>query len=255
MYYCRSPSNDQIDIVFLKMNNIKELREEAYKGNKKLSETKLSANYFGNLSCIDRNMGLVAIKPTGEFCESIGPDEYPVLDIHGNIVDAPLRPSVDTCTHIYLYQCFPNINSVAHSHSTYATAWAQTGLAVPCFGTTHADYARGQIPCTKFLSNTELNRYEHHIGASIKNAFSCPEKYKEIPMVLVAGHGPFAWGSSITTTIINLLIVEKICNLAFLARAISPELSPLKEEYIGLHYSRNQDRSQLFNSHGKTQKN
>src|ERR1700758_4192784 len=175
---------------------LKTLREEVLEANLELVRRGLVVYTFGNASGIDRNEGLVAIKPSGVPYEELKPEHMVVCDLEGTIVDTKLRPSSDLPTHLELYRQFPNIGGVAHTHSEFATSWAQAETAIPCFGTTHADYFHGAVPVTERLTNAEIAAdYELETGKAICRIFHKLDP-GAVPAVLVAGHAPFTWGDT-----------------------------------------------------------
>lgn len=171
-----------------------ELKREAYEANMELQRRNLIIYTWGNVSQIDRAKGVMAIKPSGVPYEELLPEHMVIVDMENNIVEGQMRPSSDTKTHTHLYRHFETIGGVTHTHSTYATAWAQAQVSIPCFGTTHADFAYGEIPCTAVMSDEQIERdYEEETGVQITDAFA-GKNPDEVPMVIVAGHAPFTWG-------------------------------------------------------------
>jgi L-ribulose-5-phosphate 4-epimerase len=180
---------------------------------------------WGNVSGIDREQGLVVIKPSGVSYEEMSADDMVVVDFEGNIMDGRLRPSSDTPTHLEIYKAFPHISGIVHTHSTYATAWAQAGRDIPNIGTTHADYFSDAIPCTRDMTKAEIGgAYEKETGAVIVERFASlnPE---HIPGVLVKNHGPFAWGTNPADAVHNAVVLEQVAKMAFLAYSINPQLT------------------------------
>lgn len=170
------------------------LKEHVYEANMELHHRKLVVYTWGNVSQIDRDKGVVAIKPSGVAYEEMKVDDIVVVDLDNNIVEGKMRPSSDTKTHTHLYRHFDSIGGVTHTHSTYATAWAQAQQAIPCFGTTHADYAYGEIPVTAVMSDEQIERdYEEETGVQITDCFKNRSPV-ETPMCIIAGHAPFTWG-------------------------------------------------------------
>ena len=181
---------------------------------------------FGNVSAFDREKGLVAIKPSGVSYDDLTAEMIPVVDIDNKKVDGDLNPSSDTKTHTYLYRHCPSICSVVHTHSTYATSWAQANKALPCFGTTHADYYNNEIPCTQFMADDQIKRdYEEETGKQILDTIP-PMETDQLKMVLVAGHGPFTWGSNTKDAVHNAVVLEQLAKSAFLTLQINPNASP-----------------------------
>ncbi len=216
----------------------KELKKSAWKGNLELWEKGLVIYTFGNLSFIDRERKVFAIKPSGVPYEKLKPEDMVVVDLNNNIVEGKLRFSSDTKTHTVLYRNFPEIRSVVHTHSTYSVAWAQAGLSIPVLGTTHADHTTWDIPCTKFMEDDKISGdYEEETGNLIVECFR-KIPYREVKMVLVAGHGPFTWGNTPEEAVYNSVILEKLAEMAFITLCINKETPRLKETLINKHYER-----------------
>lgn len=174
--------------------NFKELKREVYEANMELVRRDLVIYTWGNVSQIDRNEGIIAIKPSGVSYDTMKPEDMVIVDLENNIVEGKMRPSSDTKTHTHLYRHFSDIGGVTHTHSTYATAWAQAKQSIPCLGTTHADFAHGEIPCTGELTDEQIAKdYEEETGVQITDTY-LDRNPIETPMVIVAGHAPFTWG-------------------------------------------------------------
>ncbi|MGB9763766.1 MAG: L-ribulose-5-phosphate 4-epimerase [Candidatus Saccharicenans sp.] len=215
-----------------------DLKKRVYEANLRLVKYGLVILTFGNVSEIDREKGVLAIKPSGVDYERMTPADMVVLNLEGRVVDGHLRPSSDTPTHIYLYKSFPGIRGIAHAHSDYATAFAQARTEIPCLGTTQADFAPGPIPVTRELSEEEVSSdYELNTGKVIAERFALLDPI-QYPACLVAGHGPFAWGKSGSEAADNLLDLEKIAKMAFITRLINPEARPLKDYLLKKHFER-----------------
>ncbi len=215
-----------------------DLKKRVYEANLRLVEYHLVILTFGNASEIDREKGVVAIKPSGLEYERMTPDDMVVVDLDGRVIEGHWKPSSDTPTHLYLYRTFPEIKGIAHAHSEYATAYAQARTEIPCLGTTHADFAPGPIPVTRPLSEEEVHTdYELNTGRVIAERFSelNPLHY---PACLVAGHGPFAWGSSARAAVENLLILEHLAKMAFTTGLINPSVKELNSYLIKKHFER-----------------
>jgi L-ribulose-5-phosphate 4-epimerase len=215
----------------------KELKQEVFRANLELVKHGLVIFTWGNVSGIDRESGFVVIKPSGVSYEAMRPEDMVVLDMEGNVVESCLKPSSDTATHLVLYKSFPNIGGVVHTHSTYAAAWAQAGLDIPNIGTTHADYFKDAIPCTRQMTKTEINGvYEHETGKVIV------ERFAELnpaytPGVLVNGHGPFAFGANAHDAVHNAAVLEQIAKMAAISLAINPHLQ-MNDLLIKKHFER-----------------
>jgi L-ribulose-5-phosphate 4-epimerase len=217
---------------------LKNLREEVLEANLELVRRGLVVYTFGNASGIDRNEGLLAIKPSGVPYEELTPAQIVISDLKGTIVDGKLRPSSDLPTHLELYKQFPNVAGVAHTHSEFATAWAQAEKPIPCFGTTHADYFHGPVPVTARLRVTEIaGEYEVETGKAICRTFSQLDP-DSIPAVLVAGHAPFCWGPSAAEAAHNAVILEYVARMAYHTLLINAESQPLARELHDKHFLR-----------------
>ena len=214
------------------------LREDVLQANLELVRRGLVLYTFGNVSGIDRGLGLVAIKPSGVDYQELTAETMVVTDLAGKIVDGTLRPSSDLATHLELYKHFATIGGVAHTHSEYATAWAQAETEIPCLGTTHADYFHGPVPVTRRLSETAIaGDYERETGEAICRRFTelAPDS---IPAVLVAGHGPFCWGASATEAAHNATILEYVARMACHTMTVNGETRPLPQVLLDRHFLR-----------------
>ena len=224
----------------------RELKHAAFEANMELHRRGLVLYTWGNVSQIDRARGVFAIKPSGVAYEKLQPDDMVVVDLENAIVEGDLKPSSDTRTHTHLYRHFEDVGGITHTHSTYATAWAQAQLPIPCFGTTHADYAYGEIPCTAVMRNEQIERdYEEETGVQITEAFA-DRKPRETPMVIVAGHAPFTWGKDAAESVYHAVVLEEIARMAFLTRTIAPERGPLKQEIVDKHYLRKHGKDAYY---------
>jgi L-ribulose-5-phosphate 4-epimerase len=202
-----------------------ELKELVFKANLDLVRYKLVLFTWGNASAIDRELGLIVIKPSGVEYSEMSADQMVVVDLEGNIVEGQLSPSSDTPTHLALYKAFSNLGGIVHTHSTYATAWAQAGVDLPIIGTTHADYFSDAIPCTRDMTENEVkNRYESETGAVIVERFANLNP-THIPGVLVKNHAPFTWGKTIDEAVHNSVVLEEIAKMAFIAYGVNPNLT------------------------------
>ena len=228
--------------------NYESLREECFEANMELPRLGLVLYNFGNVSCIDRQTGVFAIKPSGVLYDALAPKDIVIVDLDGKVVDGALRPSSDTNTHLELYKAFPAIGGVVHTHSTYAVAWAQAARAVPLYGTTHADHLATDIPCTDFMPDECIqNDYETETGLQIIDFFRQHGlDPSEIPMALVAGHGPFTWGATVATAVYHARILEELCEMAFLTEAINPDAHRLKDTLIQKHYNRKHGKDAYY---------
>lgn len=225
---------------------LKTLREEVLEANLELVRRGLVLYTFGNVSGIDRNEGLVAIKPSGVAYDELTAAHIAVSDLEGTIVEGKLRPSSDLPTHLELYKYFPNIGGVAHTHSEFATAWAQAETAIPCFGTTHADYFHGPVPVTDRLSAGEIGGdYELETGKAICRTFSHLDP-DAIPAVLVAGHAPFCWGPDAASAAHNAVILEYVARMATHTLLVNAESRPLARELHDKHFLRKHGRNAYY---------
>jgi len=225
---------------------LKTLREQVLEANLELVRRGLVLYTFGNASGIDRREGLVAIKPSGVPYEELTPAQIVISDLTGKIVDGNLRPSSDLPTHLELYKHFPNIGGVAHTHSEFATAWAQAEQPIPCFGTTHADYFHGPVPVTERLSAAAIaGDYELETGAAVCRRFARLDP-DAIPAVLVAGHAPFCWGPSAAEAAHNAVILEYVARMAYHTLAVHAETRPLARELHDKHFLRKHGRNAYY---------
>jgi L-ribulose-5-phosphate 4-epimerase len=215
-----------------------ELKRAAWEANMELNARGLVLYTWGNVSQLDRERGVLAIKPSGVPYAQLQADDMVVVDLDNRRVEGRLNPSSDTRTHTHLYRHFADIGGITHTHSTYATAWAQAQTAIPCFGTTHADYAYGAIPCTAVMTDAQIERdYEEETGVQITDAFKGRNPL-ETPMVIVAGHAPFTWGKDAAASVYNAVVLEEIARMAYLTKAIDPARGPLKQSIVDKHYRR-----------------
>ncbi|HUK16138.1 MAG TPA: L-ribulose-5-phosphate 4-epimerase [Bryobacteraceae bacterium] len=219
------------------------LRSEVLEANLELVRRGLVIHTFGNASGISREHGMVAIKPSGVPYEKMTPADIVITDLEGKIVEGSLKPSTDLATHIALYRAFPAIGGVAHTHSRHATAWAQARRAIPCFGTTHADYFHGPVPVTEALSAAEIDGdYEANTGMAILRLLEGLDPLG-CPAALVAGHAPFCWGKNATDAAHTAVIVEELAAMAWQTLTINPQAKPISDALHNKHY---------FRKHGPT---
>jgi len=222
------------------------LREEVLDANLELVRRGLVLYTFGNASGIDRSQGFVAIKPSGVPYDELKPEHMVVTDLTGKIIDGTLRPSSDLPTHLELYKCFPAIGGVAHTHSEFATAWAQAEKPIPCFGTTHADSFHGPVPVTARLTASQIDGdYELETGVAISRVFSELDPLA-IPAVLVAGHAPFCWGTTASEAAHNAVILEYVARMATHTLSINAESRPLARELHDKHFLRKHGRNAYY---------
>jgi len=217
---------------------LEELKREAYEANLALPREGLINLTFGNASALDRARGIFAIKPSGVAYADLKPADMVLVDLDGMIVEGSLRPSSDLDTHTALYRRFPSIGGVVHTHSRHATAWAQTQREIPCFGTTHADYFHGPVPCTPPLTNEEIEGdYEANTGLAIVRRFEGLDPM-HFPGVLVAGHAPFAWGKDVASAAFNAVVLEEIAAMALETVTINPAAKPISQAQMDKHFLR-----------------
>lgn len=217
---------------------MKQLKQQVFEANMDLPRYGLVTFTWGNVSAIDRQRGLVVIKPSGIAYESMTVDDMSVVDLQGHVVEGRWRPSSDTATHLALYRRYPDLGGVVHTHSTHATAWAQAGLAIPALGTTHADYFFGDIPCTRALSAQEVDEaYELNTGQVIIEALGEANPL-HTPGIVVYQHGPFAWGKDAHEAVHNAVVMEEVARMAWIARGINPQLQPIDSWLMNKHFQR-----------------
>ncbi|WP_396202918.1 L-ribulose-5-phosphate 4-epimerase [Exiguobacterium sp.] len=218
----------------------RQLKEEVLEANLALPKHDLVTFTWGNVSGIDRNAGLVVIKPSGVPYDALTIEDLVVVDLEGNVVEGDLRPSSDTPTHLALYRALPEIGGIVHTHSPWATSWAQAKRAIPAFGTTHADYFYGEIPCTRELSDEEIETaYELETGNVIIETLN--ELHLEavaVPGVLVANHAPFCWGKHADEAVHNAVVLEEVAKMGIHSLNLNPGLAPIKQSILDKHYLR-----------------
>ena len=224
------------------------LREQCWKANLELPRLGLAIYTFGNVSAIDRVRGVFAIKPSGVDYACMGPNDMVIVDLEGKVVEGTLRPSSDVNTHLVLYREFPHIGGIVHTHSLYAVSWAQALRSTPIYGTTHADHLSCDIPCTELMADERIgNDYETETGNQIVECFRAKGlNPDEVQMVLVAGHGPFAWGADAAKAVCHARILEELCHMAYLTERINPEVPRLKPSLIAKHYSRKHGKNAYY---------
>jgi L-ribulose-5-phosphate 4-epimerase len=219
---------------------LEHLKKEVLEANLQLPKHGLVTFTWGNVSGIDREQGLVVIKPSGVPYEELKAEDLVVLNLEGEIVEGTLRPSSDTPTHLALFRAFPQIGGIVHTHSPWATSWAQAGRSIPALGTTHADYFYGEIPCTRPLTQEEIDRaYELETGNVIIETFN-----KEgmdpvaMPAVLLAGHAPFSWGKDANQAVHNAVVLEEVAKMALQTSQLNPQIQPIDQFLLEKHYLR-----------------
>ncbi len=223
---------------------LEELKERVLKANLLLPELDLVKFTWGNVSEIDREKGIIAIKPSGVDYENLTADDIVLVDLDGNIVEGKFRPSSDTATHIELYKAFSDIGGVVHTHSEWAVSWAQSGRGIPCYGTTHADCFYGEIPCTREMTDEEIeSAYEKNTGIVIAETFMKRNiDPMAVPGVLCVNHGPFSWGKNGHDAVHNAAVLETVAEMATKTELLNPSVKPVKQAILDKHY---------FRKHGK----
>lgn len=216
------------------------LKKKVYEANMELPRHGLVTFTWGNVSGIDRESGLFVIKPSGVDYDKLTPEDMVVMDLEGNKIEGSYKPSSDTATHIELYKAFPEIGGIVHTHSSYATSWAQAGRSIPCYGTTHADYIYGEIPCLRCLTAEEIeDAYEENTGHLIVNEFARLQKDPmAVPAVLCKNHGPFAWGKDAEEAVHNAVVLEEVAKMAYRTETINPQVKAAPQELQDKHYYR-----------------
>lgn len=225
---------------------LNELKAAVYKANLDLVRNGLVLYTWGNVSGIDREKGVIVIKPSGVDYDRMTADDMVVVDMEGKTIDSKYRPSSDTPTHLELYRRFPEIAGVAHTHSTFATAWAQSGRDVPFYGTTHADYFYGDVPCTRALTKEEIDgEYELNTGKVIVERMRGIEPLA-VPAAIVASHGPFSWGSSPDNAVYNATVLEQVAKLAYLTESLKPDAERADRNMMEKHYLRKHGKNAYY---------
>ena len=223
------------------------LKEQVWKANLALPKHGLVTFTWGNVSGIDRESGLVVIKPSGVDYETMTADDMVVLRLSdGEKVEGKWKPSSDTPTHLALYRAFENIGGIVHTHSRWATSWAQAGRGIPAYGTTHGDYFYGEIPCTRKMTPAEIGgEYELETGNVIIETFE-GKSPDEIPSVLVNSHGPFAWGKDADEAVHNAVVLEELAFMAFHTEALNPKVNTMQQELLDKHYLRKHGKNAYY---------
>ncbi len=225
---------------------VRRLREEVCAANKELVTRGLVISTFGNVSGIDKELGVIAIKPSGVDYAELTPRNIVLLDADGKRMEGDLNPSSDAKTHVRLYKAFPGIGGVVHTHSRYATSWAQAGLPLPCYGTTHADYFHGEVPCTEVITDAQISRdYEEETAVQIIDAFRALDPL-EVPAVLVASHGPFTWGTDAFDAVHNAQMLEYAAEMAISTRLLNPAIQGVKKTLLDKHFLRKHGKNAYY---------
>ena len=226
---------------------LEELKEIVCKANLELPKYGLVTFTWGNVSGVDRELGLLVIKPSGVDYETMTPNDMVVVSLAtGEAVEGKWKPSSDTATHVALYNAFPNIGGIVHTHSRWATAWAQAGRGIPAYGTTHGDYFYGDIPCTRPMTATEIaGAYELETGNVIVETFTGKHP-DQIPAVLVHSHGPFTWGKDPAEAVHHSVVLEELACMAFHTEALNPKVKPIQQELLDKHYLRKHGKNAYY---------
>lgn len=230
------------------MSSYADIQSAAYEGNMQLPKLGLVLFTFGNVSAADHTKGVFAIKPSGVPYEALSPEKMVVVDFDGNTVSGTLRPSSDTRTHAVLYKHCPGMNAIVHTHSTYATAWAQSLRDIPNYGTTHADHTVADVPCAPPMDDEMIKGdYEYETGFQILNCLK--ERglsYQEMEMIMVGSHAPFAWGKSVEKAVYHAAVLEELARMSFLTEQINPSVKRLKDALICKHYERKHGKGAYY---------
>ncbi|MDU4750330.1 L-ribulose-5-phosphate 4-epimerase [Clostridium butyricum] len=217
---------------------LEELKKKVYEANMELQRKGLVIYTWGNVSGIDREKGLVVIKPSGVDYDTMKAEDMVILDLEGNIIEGKYKPSTDTPTHLVLYNTYPNIGGVVHTHSEWATTFAQAGISIPAFGTTHADYFYGDIPCTRDLTENEINgEYEKETGNVIIETIG-EKNPLEIPAIIVKNHGPFTWGKDPDNAVYNAVVLDKVAEMAYKTVTLNRSIESVNQILLDKHYLR-----------------
>ena len=227
---------------------LEQLKQEVYEANMLLPKYHLVTFTCGNVSGIDREKGLFVIKPSGVDYDKLTPDSMVVVNLEGEVVEGDYRPSSDTPTHVVLYNRFQEIGGVVHTHSPWATSWAQAGRGIPCYGTTHADYLYGQVPCVRTLTKEEIETaYEKNTGVLIADEFErLAVDYLATPAVLCKNHGPFTWGKDAKEAVHNAVVLEEVAKMAARCEQIDPKVNPAPQELQDKHYYRKHGKNAYY---------
>ena len=225
---------------------LEDLKQRVLKSNLDLPKHNLVTFTWGNVSGINRQKGLVVIKPSGVEYGSMTAEDMVVIDLDGNLIEGKWKPSSDTPTHLALYKAFENIGGIVHTHSRWATSWAQAGRGISAYGTTHGDYFYGEIPCTRKMTPQEIDgEYELETGNVIIETFN-DKSYADIPAVLVNSHGPFAWGSDPDNAVHNAVVLEELAFMAYHTEAINQKIDSMQQELLDKHYLRKHGKNAYY---------
>ncbi len=230
------------------MSIYQELKKECFDANMQLPELDLVIYTFGNVSAVDRERNVFAIKPSGVPYAELQVDDVVIVDFENQVVEGLMRPSSDTKTHAFLYKHWKTIGGICHTHSTHAVSWAQAQMDIPIFGTTHADHLTTDIPCATPMEDRLIQGdYEYNTGQQILDCFEKKKlSYHEVEMILIGSHGPFAWGKNAAKAVYNSKVLEEIAKMAYLTRQINPNAPRLKESLIRKHYDRKHGKDSYY---------
>lgn len=229
---------------------LEELKKEVLKSNLDLVKNGLVLFTWGNVSAIDKKTGYVVIKPSGVEYDGMKAEDMVVVDLNGKVIEGKYRPSSDTPTHLELYKAHPEIGGIVHTHSTYATAWAQVERSIPAYGTTHADYFYGDIPCARNLTQEEMDEYEKNTGVVINETFK-DKDVVAIPACLVAHHGVFAWGKNANEAVYHATVVEEVAKMAQITETLKPITKRLPQYVADKHYNRKHGKNAYYGQKNK----
>ena len=223
-----------------------ELKEESWRANMEIPRRGLAIYTFGNVSAFDAGKAVFAIKPSGVAYDNLTVDDMVIVDLDGKVVEGKLRPSSDTKTHAALYRAWKGIGGIVHTHSTYATAWAQACMPIPLFGTTHADHLAEDVPCTAIMTPEAVERdYEAETGKQVIDCFASRDP-GQTPMVIVAGHGPFTWGKTAEKAVYHAVVLEELAKMAFITKTLRPQAARLPDHIIRKHFERKHGKNAYY---------
>jgi L-ribulose-5-phosphate 4-epimerase len=223
-----------------------ELKEESWRANMEIPRRGLAIYTFGNVSAFDAQRAVFAIKPSGVAYDNLTVDDMVIVDLDSKVVEGKLRPSSDTKTHAALYRAWKGIGGIVHTHSTYATAWAQAGMPIPLFGTTHADHLPEDVPCTAIMTPEAVERdYEAETGKQVIDCFATRDP-GQTPMVIVAGHGPFTWGKTAEKAVYHAVVLEELAKMAFITKTLHPQAARLPDHIVRKHFERKHGKNAYY---------
>ena len=232
---------------------LESLKEQVYEANMELPRRNLVTFTWGNVSGIDREKGLFVIKPSGVEYDELSPSDMVVVDLKGNVIEGDYNPSSDTKTHVVLYNAFPTIGGIVHTHSPHAVAWAQAGRDIPAYGTTHADYFYGPVPCARSLTAEEIEEdYETNTGNVIVETFKMRNLNPDyIPAVICRNHGPFTWGKNADKAVYHAVVLEEVAKMDMYTEMINPKVGPAPQHIFDKHFMRKHGPNAYYGQPGK----